>query len=237
MKKILIYIAVFVVIAVIVVFLLKNKKVEIIESPVASKTIDMCYQYSKDTSSGFSDRAWLKMSIVDDKITGEYQNLPAQKDKKIGKFRGLVGPMDPKISGRIADVWWDSLAEGMKVKEQLNIEFGEGSAVALFGEMVDRGDGVYIYKNVTKLTPGFQMSQTDCETLNDRIIVEKYIRDNIKMIVPEKPVLGGSWYITSININSFEKTGTMEYEDGHIMGNKNFSYIINGNEVKINLIY
>ena len=125
----------------------------------------MCYQYYKDTSRGFADRAWLKMNILGDKITGEYQNLPAEKDSKVGKFSGTVGKMDPKISGRIADVLWDSEGEGMNVTEQLKIEFGEGSAVALFGEMIDRGDGVYVYKDATKLTPGFQMSQTDCESL------------------------------------------------------------------------
>lgn len=237
MKKILTYTSIFIIIVIVIfIFVLKNKKPEIIQNPPVGEAIAMCYQYSKDTPSGFSDRAWLKMSILDSEVTGEYQNLPAETDSKVGQFKGAVGPMDPKISGRIADVWWDSFAEGMRVTEQLKIEFGEGSAVALFGEMVDRGDGVYLYKEATKLTPGFQMSQTDCETLDDKIIVEKYIRDNIKTIVPEKPVLGGSWYVTLIKINPLTKTGTMEYEDGHIQGNKSFSYVRNNNEVKINLI-
>ena len=239
MKKILTYVAIFIVIIIIIfIFLLKNKKLDIVQNIPKSEpeAIDMCYQYSKKTSSGFVDHAWLKMSILGDNVTGEYQNLPAEKDIKVGKFAGTVGPMNPKISGHIADVWWNSSAEGMNTKEQLNIEFGEGSAVALFGEMIDRGDGVYVYKDVTKLTPGFQMSQTDCEALNDKIIVEKYIRDNVKTIVPEKPVLGGSWYITSVDINPSLKTGTMTYEDGHIQGSKSFSYIINNNEVQINLI-
>jgi len=237
MKKILTYTAISIVIIVVIfVFLFKNKKTEVIKNPPAGEAIAMCYQYSKDTSSGFADRAWLKMSILGDKVTGEYQNLPAEKDSKVGKFNGIVGKMDPKISGRIADVWWDSLAEGMNVTEQLKIEFGEGGAVALFGEMIDRGDGVYVYKDATKLTSVFQMSQTDCEALNDKIIVEKYIRDNVKTIVPEKPVLGGSWYITSVNINPSLKTGMMIYEDGHIQGKKSFSYVRNNNEVKINLM-
>jgi hypothetical protein len=171
-----------------------------------------------------------------DKVTGEYQNLPAEKDSKVGIFTGTVGKMDPEIGGRIADVWGDSFAEGMRVTEQLNIEFGEGSAVALFGEMVDRGDGVYLYKDATKLTPGFQMSQTDCEALDDKITVEKYIRDNIKVIAPKKSVLGGSWYITSVSINPSAKTGTMTYEDGHIQGKASFNYIRNKEEVLINSV-
>lgn len=236
MKKILIYITICIIIVVIIAFSTKNKKPEVVQNLPTPKAIDLCYQYSKDTSRGFNDRAWLKMNILGDKVTGEYQNLPAEKDSKVGEFNGTVGKMDPKISGRIADVWWNSFGEGMKVKEELKIEFGEGSAIALFGEMIDIGDGVYVYKDATKLTPGFQMSQTDCESLDDKIIVEKYIRDNIKTIVPEKTVLGGSWYVIAVNVNPSSKTGSMVYEDGHIQGNKSFSYVRNSNEIKINLM-
>lgn len=178
MKKILVYIVLIIIIIVgAIVYLSKSKKSEIIiqNPPVSTPTkeaIGMCYEYSKETSRGFADRAWLKMSILGDKVTGEYQNIPAEKDKKVGKFNGTVGSMDPKISGRIADVMWESEGEGMSVTEQLKIEFGEGSAVALFGEMVDRGDGVYLYKDATKLTGGFQMSQIDCEALDDEVGVK-----------------------------------------------------------------
>lgn len=173
MKKIIIYTSVFIgVIMATFVYVAMNKKseiLEIVEKPIVTKSIDMCYQYSKKTSSGLVDRSLLKMSITGDKVSGEYQNLPAEKDSKVGKFTGTVGAMDPKISARIASLWWDSSAEGMNVKEQLKIEFGEGSAVAFFGEMVDKGDGVYVYKDITKLTPGFQMSQTDCDNLNVKV--------------------------------------------------------------------
>ena len=70
--------------------------------------------------------------------------------------------MNPQTSSRMAELVWNSSAEGMNVTEELNIEFGEGSAVALFGEMIDRGDGVYVYKDKKKLSPGVQLSQFDC---------------------------------------------------------------------------
>ncbi len=237
MKKILIYIVIIVVILIGTVFFVSNKdKVNVAVVPVEKESIPMCYQYSEITQSGFTNRAWLKLDILGDKVTGEYQNLPAEKDSKVGKFSGVVGPMDPKNSGRTADVWWDSMAEGMKVTEQLKIEFGEGSAVALFGEMVDRGDGTYLYKDVTKLTPSFQMSQTDCEVLNDKIIVEKYIRDNIKNVAPEKSVLGGLWYVISVNVNPAMKNGTVTYEDGHIQKKASYNYVRNEGEVLISSI-
>jgi hypothetical protein len=135
---------------------------------LSKKGVEMCYQYSKKQPSGFYDKAILKMSLTGTagtKVTGEYKNLPAEKDSKVGTFAGTVGPMDPKISARTADVWWNSMAEGMTVTEQLKIVFGEGNAAAQFGEMVDRGGGVYVYKNTKQLNSGFQMSQVDCTTL------------------------------------------------------------------------
>ena len=239
MKKILIYIVLIVVVLVgIIVYILTNKKEDVVVIPITKEPISMCYQYSKETSRGYVDRVWLEMNITGEKgekVTGEYQTLLAEKDSKVGKFSGTVGPMDPKISGRIADVWWNSLGEGMQVTEQLRIIFGEGSAVALGGEMIDRGDGTYIYKDISKLTPQIEMSQIDCERLQDQNLVEKYVRENISTIVTEKPVLGGTWYATIININPSTKNGTMvlTYEDGHIQRTGEFSYTINGTQISV----
>ncbi|MEI6580556.1 MAG: hypothetical protein WCO07_00070 [bacterium] len=237
MKKILIYIVLVTVVLIgIIVYFVNTKKEEVAIIPTPKEPIAMCYQYQKETSRGFVDRVWLEMNITGDngnKVTGEYQTLLAEKDSKVGTFTGTIGPMNPEISGRIADVWWDSLGEGMRVTEQLRILFGEGSATALGGEMVDRGDGTYIYKDITKLTPGIQMSQIDCGRLQDQNLVEKYVRENINTIVKEKPVLGGSWYATVININPLTKSGTMllTYEDGHIQRKSEFNYTINGTQI------
>jgi hypothetical protein len=174
MKKTLLLVGgmLIVIAAIVIVVLVGNEKepVAVVPEPQPAQAIEMCYQYSKKQPSGYSDRALLKMTLTGTggtQVTGEYKNLPAEKDSKVGTFTGTVGPMDPKISARTADVWWNSMAEGMTVTEQLKIVFGEGSAVAKFGEMVDRGDGTYVYKDVTKLTNGFQMSQTDCENIDN----------------------------------------------------------------------
>ncbi|HVY36237.1 MAG TPA: hypothetical protein VG982_03130 [Candidatus Paceibacterota bacterium] len=234
MKKSLIFTIGLIICVAFVIFVVKNKKQSTLVTP--PQHIAMCYQYVKETSNGYQDRALLEMNILGENVTGEYRNLPAEKDSKVGTFTGTVGPMDPTIGGRIAHLWWNSLAEGMHMTEQLNIEFGEGSAVALFGEMVDRGDGTYVYKNENNLTPGFQMWQTDCASVQDMIIVEQYVRDNIKTIAPEKPVLGGSWYATTVYINPSTKTGTATYEDGHIQGKIRFGYTRNGEQVMINSV-
>ncbi|OGI76379.1 hypothetical protein A3C57_01215 [Candidatus Nomurabacteria bacterium RIFCSPHIGHO2_02_FULL_33_12] len=67
----------------------------------------------------------------------------------------------------------------------------------------------------------------------EQVVVEKYIRDNIKTLAPEDPVLGGSWYVVSVSVDSTAKSGEVLYEDGHIQGKANFTYTIIDGVVKI----
>ena len=56
----------------------------------------------------------------------------------------------------------------------------------------------------------------------DPNIVISYISANISELSPEKEVLGGTFYITNISLDSGR--GTVEYEDGHIALVADFSY-------------
>ena len=179
--------------------------------------------------------SWLKLNITGDKVTGEFNNLPAESDSKVGAFEGTVGPLDQSIMGRHANVWWDSRAEGMEVKEELALQFGDGSATAGFGEMIDRGDGVYIYKDKTNLTYIESMSQTDCQTLYEKLFAEKYVRDNIETLATNKPVLGGTWYAISVVANALAHSGEVVYEDGHIQSKANFAYTYENNPQSIKI--
>lgn len=97
---------------------------------------------------------------------------------------------------------------------------------------------VFLFKNKDTEAPQDISTPEVVEVvLDDKVIVEKYIRENIKNIVTEEPVLGGSWYLASIDIDTSTKTGTMIYEDGHIQGKANFNYIRSGEQVTINLTF
>lgn len=196
----------------------------------------LCYSKSDLGNSGFYDKAWLKLNIQGDKISGEFHNLPAESDSKIGSFEGTVGPLIQEIMGRKALVWWNSFAEGMSVKEELAIEFGDGSATVGFGEMVDRGDGVYVYKDKENLNYIKSMSQTDCDTLDEKLFVEKYIRENIKTVATNSPVLGGSWYTTAVSVNPSGKNGEVTYEDGHIQSKASFTYTYTSRPENITIV-
>jgi len=184
----------------------------------------MCYYRSDKTSSGLYDKAWIKLNITTDMVTGEFDNLPSEKDSKTGTFNGTVGPINQAIMGRVANVWWNSLAEGMSVKEELLIQFNDTNATVGFGEMVDRGDGVYLYKDKANLTYIKPMSKIDCDSLDEKLFVEKYFKDNIKSIVKDIPALGSSWNVTSITVNQIAHIGEVTYEDGQTKNKAGFIY-------------
>lgn len=60
----------------------------------------------------------------------------------------------------------------------------------------------------------------------ERENVEEYLRANISRISPISAVLGGTWYVLSVVIDSEKNSGTVEYEDGHILENRHFSYTL-----------
>lgn len=208
---------------------IKNKKTENNQSTDEmttenSRPIDMCFYRSDKTSQNFYDISWLKLKLNGESVTGEFQNLPAETDSKVGKFEGTVGPVNQQTMSRTANVWWNSFAEGMSVKEELIIDFGDGSATVGFGEMIDRGDGVYVYKDKNNLYYQKSMSQIDCDSLDEKLFIEKYIRENISKIATNSPVLGGNWYVISVLANPSAHTAEVLYEDGHIQSKANIIY-------------
>lgn len=74
------------------------------------------------------------------------------------------------------------------------------------------------------------------DTTPDAAVVEAYMRANIKTLAPEKPVLGGSWYVVSVAVDPITKTGAVVYEDGHIQGKAIFSYTRTGETVVVSNI-
>ena len=65
--------------------------------------------------------------------------------------------------------------------------------------------------------------------------VENYLRNNISILSPIQPVLGGTWYIVSVTIDLSKNSGLVTYEDGHIQEIKNFLYTTNEKGEVVNL--
>lgn len=187
------------------------------------KTRQICYYRSTKNTSGIYDTAWLKLNIEGQNTTGEFTYLPAEKDSKRGTFEGSIAQSDNRFGVR-ADVVWTAQGEGVENKEELIIDFDDEKATVGFGEMINRGDGIYVYKDKANLSYSDPMDPVDCDTLNEKLFVENYLRENIKQIAKNEPVLGGQWYLVQAEVNPISNTAAITYEDGHILSEAKIIY-------------
>jgi hypothetical protein len=107
----------------------------------------MCFYEEERHDGGLTSVSAVKFSIDGDKISGEVKNLPAEKDSKVGDFNAVIVTADNANHENIATGWWDARAEGSVVREELTVSFGPEEIRIFYGEMEDRGDGVYMYKD------------------------------------------------------------------------------------------
>ena len=216
MKKIIVSLAVIIIlILAFFLFFKKENKAVVVPEPITKELISICYANIKATDRNFYDQFLLKLDLSGEKVTGSFVSSPAEKDLKTGPFEGTVGKLDQKAMARTANVIWDAFAEGTQNKEELIITFGDGSAsIAGYPEL----------------------SQTDCANFDEIKIVEKYIKDNIKTIATNKPVLGGSWYTLYAGANPGADEAFVMYEDGHIQSQAKISYKYDAETQKITIL-
>lgn len=237
MKKVLLFVVIGLAILVVFCFVYYREAITPVVSfvqneaqnltPKNTGSVELCFaSFGTPDKNGFYDIDTLRLILDGDKVKGELNMLPGGKDSKTGEFEGIVGAVDKIAMARTADLWWFSLAEGNSIKEQLKIIFDENKASVGFGEMVDRGDGVYVYKDVKNISYTLNIPKIACLNLIVRANVENYLQDNIAELSPVKPILGGSWYIISKTVDLEKKSGTVVYEDGHIQESKTFSYTV-----------
>lgn len=186
---------------------------------------ELCFaKFSTPDKNGNYDKYTLRLILDGEKATGELNFLPAEKDSKTGEIQGTVSAVDKTMMARTASLWWYTFAEGMSAKEELKIIFGEGTASVGLGEMKDRGDGVYVYKDPKNISYKLELKDVACGDLVERASVEGYLKENISELSPVKAVLGGTWYVISSTVNLQNNSGTVMYEDGHVQEKRNFTY-------------
>jgi hypothetical protein len=228
-----------IIVAIIGIIYFVTKKEVVAPVIMDNKPIELCFALiTQPNERGFHDEYTLRMLLSGEggtKVTGQLNYLPGEKDSKVGKIEGTAGPVDKIAMARTADLWWDTFGEGISAREQLRIIFGEGVASMGAGELVDRGDGVYVYKDLASLQYAFSLNDVSCLDLTERENVENYLKNNITALSPVKAVLGGTWYVLTSNIDLAKNTGTVTYEDGHVQEKRNFSYTANEKGEILNL--
>ncbi len=132
---------------------------QVTEEVIESREI--CYIWN--TEAGDSATLRMKFSGVGgSNVQGQFDFVPAEKDKKTGPIQGIAGPLDQQMMARTAKLMWTASGEGVTNQEELYVIFGEGMASPGFGEMKDRGDGVYVYADPEKISYDLNLQQTDC---------------------------------------------------------------------------
>lgn len=231
LKKLVILIAVAIILFIVIGFA-RAPKVIVPESPTNTnepvaviEKENICFYSEQKVTLTSADISWLKATITGSVITGELKTLPAEKDSKVGLFEGII--MSANAEGvRKVDAIWQTRSEGIETPEQLIVNISSDKAEVGFGEMVDRGDGTYVYKTPNAIPYFSSIPVVPCEELNERITVEQYIRKNISTIASAKATLGGTWYVASVLFDVVSNKGTISYEDGHSQKKATFDYSV-----------
>lgn len=119
------------------------------EAPVEARPEEMCFLnvVSKDST-------MLSITREGDNVSGTFKWLPAEKDKKISKFKGT-------INGNTVTAIGEASGEGMTNKEELIFTIDGGQAKVKFGEMMESSDGVWRYKD-KNATSEQVLNKVDC---------------------------------------------------------------------------
>ncbi len=68
--------------------------------------------------------------------------------------------------------------------------------------------------------------------VDEKVLVEDYIRANIGDLNPTAPVLGGSWYVLTVEFLADNQVKVVA-EDGHIQSEFTAKYFVDGKGVKL----
>lgn len=240
MKKIF-YVFLTLLLVFVVIVTIQSKKSQnivtpepVVEEVVVKQPISLCFvKFGEKQESGFYDKFTLKMNLdnASKTVTGYLKILPAEKDASLGSFEGSVSAVDPYAMARTIDAWWTREGEGRTEKSQLRIIFGEGTANVGFGSMKENPDGSYSYEDLEKVDYSMSLNDYSCLDLEEREVVEEILWKKINELSPVAPVLGGKFYVVSMDLDLVTNSGLVIYEDGHIQEKRNFDYEVVENKV------
>lgn len=87
--------------------------------------------------------------------------------------------------------------------------------------------GYFAYGNGTtseSRTPRTQETSASQAPQGKLMSVEEYVRQNISSLSPIPESLGGTFYVTEIEVEPENRTGKVKYEDGHMAYEAEFTY-------------
>ncbi len=123
----------------------KTKTVKIIE--------DQCFEYSKN---GFT--ADVKLNFKGDSLSGQMQNLNAEKDSNYGKLSGI-------LKDDIIKAEYQFQSEGQISTMQVQFKMEDGKLIQGFGEMEEKG-GKMVFKENAEIDYTLAFEKKDCKNIS-----------------------------------------------------------------------
>lgn len=119
----------------------------------------LCYIWNTEAG----DKAMISMDIREENTIGEFYLSLTDEQPISGIFRGVVSPVDEATNKRSVNALWEVTSGESQLTSELVIIFEEGGVAAPgFGEMADRGDGVFAYTDPANIYFPISLQQTDC---------------------------------------------------------------------------
>lgn len=106
---------------------------------------------------------------------------------------------------------------------------------AILGGQTTAGGSVCTFANgKTCLLDDLYQGRCDYNLLSadDELKLYTFVENNLAQLSPEPPVLGGTFYITRLDVLGLD-LGKVEYEDGHIALQAIFNFVVNSDGVTI----
>lgn len=80
-----------------------------------------------------------------------------------------------------------------------------------------------------------KLEENTNNAVEEKNAVELFVRQNISNIATNDEVLGGTWYVVSIDIDTASDTASVVYEDGHIQSRAILSYLYNSTDKSLKI--
>jgi hypothetical protein len=175
-----------------------------------------CYTYLQKATpeAPYAVEEHIFMSVVGDIVTGEKTGTQKGPDMTNGYYGALTGTK----KGNDIEVIYAYTVEGSQNKEKELYVMSENSLDKKRYSLLEKNGMLVPDLNSTVRIISY--AQESCE----KYFVENYLKENIVTLSPIKPILGGSWYVVSVTVNTINSTGEVVYEDGHVQEKRDFTY-------------
>jgi hypothetical protein len=152
------------------------------------------------------DRIYNESELVTDNFKTETDNIIDSFDK--GGYDPVLCAQDVPSGVEVSNVSIDGSNAMITLKEY----FGGSDRII---EVAMEKDGFKGWKIDDIICQEGENEADNNISENIKNLVSEYIRNNIAELSPVDPVLGGNFYVTSINFNA-PNEGIVDYEDGHM---------------------